>query len=88
MIKTNVAWIEIWHPMSDTVINTVKETCDSEETALKQFQELNKVISSWNTPHCGILLETIAGWIRFPANFISDSILKLHFETVKTYEDE
>lgn len=87
-MKVKVAWVEIYHPMSDTVISTVKEECSSEAEAVEQFQNLNKLISSWTTPNDGIVLLTTNGWIRLPSDFIGSSILKLHIETIDSFEDE
>ncbi len=88
MKKVNVAWIEIWHPMTDTSVSTVKERAENEQDAVEQFQRLNNLISQWETPYNGLILETPTGFIRFPASFLAESLLKLHFQEEPSYEDE
>ena len=88
MKKVNVAWVEIWHPISDTSVSTVKERADNEAEAVEQFQRLNNLISSWESPYNGLILETSSGLIRFPATFLTESLLKLHFQEETSYEDE
>jgi len=83
-----VAWIEIWHPMSNMRINTIKELCGTRSNALDQFNELHKVISKWTSEYDGIIVDTDIGMLRLPSTFIASSILqiKVDYETAEESE--
>lgn len=81
-----VAWVEIWHPESDTVIKTVKEPVETKVEALEQFNALHKTICGWSSEFDGIILDTEIGMIRLPAAFVINSILQIRVERV--YQEE
>lgn len=80
MNRQLLAWIEIYHPMSNTKFETIKEPCESKAEALAQFNELHKIISQWETEHEGIILDTEQGLLRLPSGFIAGSILQIRAE--------
>jgi hypothetical protein len=81
-----LAWVEIWHPESDTVIKTIKEPVESKTAALEQFTALHRMISGWNSEFDGIILDTDIGMIRLPAAFVASSILQIRVD--HTYQEE
>lgn len=87
--STLVAWIEMWHPQTDTTIKTVPEPCESRADARLQFNELHKLISKWTTEYDGIILDTMIGTIRLPSSFIAGAILKIRtaYESGETVEE-
>jgi hypothetical protein len=85
--KQLVAWIEIWHPASNTRIATIKEPCPSHVDALEQFNNLHKVISSWANEYQGILLDTELGMLRLPSNLIAGSILQIKVDYIESETD-
>lgn len=82
--KQLVAWVEIWHPVSNTRINTIKEPCNTRNEALEQFNELHKVISKWTNEYDGIILDTDIGMLRFPSSFFAGAILQIHVDYIQT----
>lgn len=86
--ETLVAWVEIWHPMSNMKICTIKEPCESRDEALEQFGELHKVISQWTSDYDGIVLDTEEGMLRIPSGFIASSILQIKVETQQSEDME
>jgi hypothetical protein len=83
-----VAWIEIWHPLSNTRISTIKESCGTKDDALEQFNNLHKLISQWQTEYEGIILDTEIGMLRLPSTFIAESILQIKVGYEKIEEQE
>lgn len=83
-----VAWIEIWHPMSNMRFSTIKEPCGTKDNALEQFNNLHKLISKWTTEYEGIIIDTDIGMLRLPSTFIASSILqiKVGYETAEESE--
>ena len=83
-----VAWIEIWHPLSNTRISTIKEPCGTKNNALEQFNNLHKLISQWTTEFEGIILDTEIGMLRLPSTFIAGAILQIKVDYEKDEESE
>jgi hypothetical protein len=88
MRKQTVAWIEIHDTQTGESIHTVQEFCESGDEALQQFRELDRLISAWTSSAEGLVLNTSAGWVRFPSDLITQSLIKLHIEEIDDYSDE
>jgi hypothetical protein len=88
MKKIAVAYLEIRDPSTGESVYTVHEFCETPEKALEQFRELDRVISAWSSSAEGLILNTTAGWVRFPSDLITQSLIKLNVEYIESYEDE